>query len=108
MSLATKYEVIVACNFHYMDTSEHYVAGEFENVEDALRLARKIVEQSLPEYQHGMNADEMFDSYKAFGEDPFIAPRPDTARFSAWDYAKQRCKEICACDNFVTGDNSDP
>jgi hypothetical protein len=35
-----------------------------------------------------------------FGEDPFIAGRaesPDhSAGFSAWDYAKARCDELCA------------
>ena len=96
MSSTSTYQVIVACNFHYMDVSEHYVAGEFENPNDALQLAREIVEQSLPTYQNGMTVDQILDSYRALGEDPFIVPQADTSRFSAWDYAAQRCNEICA------------
>jgi hypothetical protein len=31
-----------------------------------------------------------------FGEDPTIdAAGPDGKRFSAWDYARQRCRELC-------------
>lgn len=96
MPSTTTYQVTVACNFHYQDKSEHTVAGLFESADDALQLARDIVERSLPAYQQGISADAMLDSYKLFGEDPFIVPEPDTGHFSAWDYAAQRCREICA------------
>ena len=32
--------------------------------------------------------------YAMFGEDPFIVGAEVSERFSAWDYAKQRCKGI--------------
>ena len=99
MPSANTYEVVVASNFHYMDQSEHYVAGVFENAEDALRSAKTIVDASLPAYQPGVTAEQMFDAYKAFGEHPFIVPATDASRFSAWDYAAQRCKEICAVES---------
>jgi hypothetical protein len=44
-----------------------------------------------------MTAQELYELYTLFGEDPFVqAPpgeRPST--FSAWDYAKQRASEMC-------------
>ena len=53
-----------------------------------------------------MTAEALFSSYTSFGEDPWIvAPTPeDTVQFSAWDYAKRRCDEMClpsqkSCDN---------
>lgn len=96
MPSANTYNVVVASNFHYMDQSEHYVAGVFENADDALRLARKIVEDSLPAYRPGMTAGQMLEAYKGFGDDPFIVPEADAGHFSGWEYAAQRCKEICA------------
>ncbi len=33
--------------------------------------------------------------YTSFGEDPFIIG-PGDYRFSAWDYAKERCSILCA------------
>jgi hypothetical protein len=43
-----------------------------------------------------MSAEELWDSYKSFGEDPFIQS-VDVApvRFSAWDYARGRCADLC-------------
>lgn len=45
----------------------------------------------------GRTAEELFDAYTMMGEDPFIVQTgPNGITFSAWDYAEQRCKEICA------------
>ena len=41
-------------------------------------------------------AADLYYSYTSFGEDPFIRPSPRGERFSAWEYARQRCDEICA------------
>jgi hypothetical protein len=43
-----------------------------------------------------MTAADLHDTYTSFGDDPFIRPAPDGEKFSAWDYAKQRCDELCA------------
>jgi hypothetical protein len=40
-----------------------------------------------------MSSAELFDQYVSFGEDPFI--RGGAPNFSAWDYARQRCKALC-------------
>jgi hypothetical protein len=61
--------------------------------------AQKIVDDYLlSAYQPGMTAQALADSYTSFGEDPFIVETPRQAGgvlFSAWDYARRRCEEIC-------------
>ena len=43
-----------------------------------------------------MSAEALYSSYTSFGEDPFIAGHDPRTTFSAWDYAKARCAELCA------------
>ena len=88
-------EVIVDDNFHYMDKSYRGSLGEFDTAETALAEAKKLVDDYLDEsHSPGMSAEALYGSYKMFGEDPFIVGG-DVA-FSAWEYAKARCAEICA------------
>lgn len=92
------YVVMVDDNFHYMDESARYRHGEFADAGEAIAHCQQIVDEYLDSaYKPGMTADELWDSYRSFGEDPFIqcvdvAP----ARFSAWDYARSRCTQLCA------------
>lgn len=91
------YVVMVDDNFHYMDEDERYKHGEFADSGVATEHCRQIVDEYLASaYKPGMSAKELWDSYVSFGEDPFIvsvdAPQ---ARFSAWDYAKERCQVLC-------------
>jgi len=87
-----KYTVFVDDNFHYMDEEERYKLGEFDTREEALAAAKKIVDEFLdPSYEPWMTAHEMYEGYVMFGEDPFIVPDDPADRFSAWDYAKERC-----------------
>lgn len=93
-----KYRVLVDDNFHYMDGDAHWTAGEFETAEAALAKCRKMVDEDLAHlHQVGMNAVELFASYKNFGDDPFIISLGDATpvEFSAWDYAERRSVEIC-------------
>jgi hypothetical protein len=90
------FKVIIADNFRYQDQDSSYTSGEFNSYELAKAHCRQIVDASLVEaHEAGMTAKELFDSYAHFGEDPHILPRSDGERFSAWDYAKQRCAVIC-------------
>ena len=91
------YSVLVDDNFHYMDEAERYKLGEFETVEAALAAARALVDDDLTSrYQPGMSAAELYQLYTSFGLDPFIVGDDAPAcRFSAWDYARQRCQELC-------------
>lgn len=91
-----KYIVYVDDNFHYMDEDERYKSGEFDDCESAKKRCMEIVDEYLINaYQSGMAWNQLWSSYKSFGEDPWIASSDVTCKFSAWDYAEKRCKEIC-------------
>ena len=97
------YVVMVDDNFHYMDEGEdeRYKPGEFADAGLAIGHCRKIVDEYLESaYKAGMSASDLWDRYVSFGEDPFIlsvgAPE---VRFSAWEYAKERCQALCAGRN---------
>jgi hypothetical protein len=90
------YTVIVYENSHYMDESESYTHGEFPTAEAALAAAKKLVDEDLAAaYSPGMPPEDLFRQFTTFGVDPVIVPALEPP-FSAWDYAKQRCLEICA------------
>ena len=90
------FRVRVADNFHYMDKSSSYTLGEFDTYELAEIRCKKVVDESLCEaHEAGMTAKQLFDAYKCFGDDPYIVSTNDDRKFSAWDYAKQRCDQIC-------------
>ena len=94
-----RYRVVVDDNFHYMDPDERREQGTYETVEEALATCRGIVDHSLAEnYEPGVSADALYDHYVGFGDDPFIVVlggADDRAKFSAWDYAKERCRAMC-------------
>ena len=91
-----KYLLYVDDNFHYMDEEERYKSGEFDTLEKALAKAKEIVEKFLLDaFKKGMKADDLFRYYTMYGEDPFIIGGPPESNFSAWDYAKKRCHELC-------------
>lgn len=88
--------VYVDDNFHYMDADERYRLGSFDSYEASVEACQKIVDDFL-EANPATSADQLFESFAAFGEDPWIEgepPSPEQSRFSAWDYAKRRCREI--------------
>ena len=91
-----KYKVVVDDNFHYMDETERYPHGEFESSDIALSAAKALVDADLRSlYRSGITADELYSHYTSFGNDPYIIPEDQGCHFSAWNYAKQRCQEIC-------------
>ncbi len=92
------FRVLVDDNFHYMDQDERYEHGSYPTLEAATLAAQAIVDDFLLDAsQPGMTAGELFDCYTNFGEDPFIvAPGESRVLFSAWDYARRRCEELCA------------
>jgi hypothetical protein len=90
------YTVIIYENSHYMDESEGYTHGEFPTAEEALAAAKKLVDDDLTSaYSPGMPPEDLYRQFATFGIDPVIVPALEPP-FSAWDYAKQRCLEICA------------
>ena len=84
------FKVLVDDNFHYMDDSERYVAGEFATLAEALATAQKIVDEYLSSaFRPGIGAQELGESYLMFGEDPFIVSAEATGvAFSAREYAR--------------------
>jgi hypothetical protein len=53
----------------------------------------RLVDEFLEEaYKPGMKAEDLYQVYIRFGEDPFIVG--GDIRFSAWDYAKERSAQI--------------
>jgi len=91
-----RFEVYVDDNFHYQNESERYKHSEYQTYEEALKACKEIVDGELLHlHEKGVTAGDLYFSYTSFGEDPFIRPSPEDQRFSAWEYAKQRCEEIC-------------
>jgi hypothetical protein len=84
-------------NSHYMDESEAYDHGTFATYAEAEAACRKIVDEFLASSRKsGMGAEALFRIYTLFGEDPAIdSAGPSGERFSAWDYARKRCRELC-------------
>jgi len=88
----------VVCDDNFDTEAETLFVFSFTTIADAIRCAQDIVDEFLAdEYKSGIAAETLYDQYMSFGDDPWIkvpggvAPVP----FSAWDYAKQRCVDIC-------------
>jgi len=95
------FRVLVDDNFRSIDQSRRYAAGEYATGAEALAVCRETVDRFLRhEYVEGMAASALYFRYIMFGEDPFIVEPPESAEpldcFSAWDYARMRCMEMCA------------
>jgi hypothetical protein len=91
-----RYDVLVDENVHYMDETERYSAGEFYSCEQAIEKCKRIVDDFLlAEHKPLMTAKQLFDMYTGFGDDPFIVSQDAGCSFHAWDYARQRCEELC-------------
>ena len=91
------FTVRVRENAHYMDESEGYTLGPFPTYEAAEAKCRAIVDEFLTaSAKPGKAADALFSLYTTFGEDPSVVGNaPPGGAFSAWDYARRRCREIC-------------
>ena len=93
-----KFKVQVNDNSYYMDEGERTDHGVFANANEAVAACKEIVDDDLNAmWKPGMTAKELYRLYVAFGPDPFVVPLnpsdPDV-NFSAWTYAKGRCKEL--------------
>jgi hypothetical protein len=90
------YKVLVDDNYHYMDPDARYTVGDFNGCDAALTACKKIVnDYLLSTYTPGIAAEALWQNYATFGPDPFIANNDHQCRFSAWDYARKRCEEMC-------------
>jgi len=90
------FSVYIDDNFHYMDESERYKYGDYETYEEAVAVCKAMLDDCLPSTcGDGDTAEKLYEGYVIFGEDPFVVPTPENRSFSAWNYVKQRCNEIC-------------
>ena len=84
-------------NYHHMDSSYRCRDGEFATAEEAFARCRQIVDEYLDDAEKiegRESATKLWESYKMFGEDPYIVATDVTpASFSAWSYASKRCEE---------------
>lgn len=92
------FTVYVDDNFHYMDKDHRYAAGKFDTWEEAVTLARKIVDETIVKaIDGGSTPKEAIDEYRSFGEDPWIVEDgtvPCDDSFSAWSYAETRATQL--------------
>ena len=94
------YRVLVDENFHFRDRNHRYALGDFATYAEACAVCKEIVDRFLRhEHVPGMPASALYFRYMMFGRDPFIVNGADGGEtlpgFSAWDYARQRCTELC-------------
>lgn len=90
-----RYTVYVDDNFHYMDESERYKLGEFDDCASAVTACQQIVDEFLDRgFRESASAEEVHKNYLLFGEDPFILSNDPDCRFSARDYARRRVEEM--------------
>ena len=92
-----RYVVMVDDNYHHGDANYRYQHGEFADAALALKHCRKIVDEDLDEaHKPGMSAEDLWEQYTSFGEDPFVQSADVIpVAFNAWDYAKGRCAQLC-------------
>jgi hypothetical protein len=104
-SRVPSYEVLIDDNFHYQDESERVSHGVFATADEALAACRSIVDGFLTDaFKPDMSPDALYKYYMGFGDDPFVVPvdpKDASVRFSAWEYAKERCAVIAG--SAVTG-----
>jgi hypothetical protein len=92
--MAKVYTVFVDDNFHYMDESERYKLGEFADCASAMAACKQIVDEFLTTHGPKNSATELYHQYVTFGEDPWISSEDSECKFSAWNYARERVKEL--------------
>jgi hypothetical protein len=95
-----RYRVLIDENFHYMDKSHRYALGDFATYAEAFAVCKEIVDCFLRhEYVPGMPESALYFRYMVFGRDPCLVNGADETEvqpgFSAWDYTRQRCRELC-------------
>jgi len=92
------YLVLIDDNFHYSDSESRVTGPTFETYKEAVTYCQARVDSYLEEQSlAGVKPEALYSNYTSFGDDPFIVPDDaGSAKFSAWDYALLRCKEICS------------
>jgi hypothetical protein len=77
-----------------MDEEERYKLGEFDDCQSAVVACKRIVDEFLEKADNNVSADDLFKEYTTFGEDSWVITSDKDCKFSAWEYAKERCREL--------------
>jgi len=94
MNYVPKYIVFVDDNFHHGDENERYKLGEYNTRDEALTACKDVVDEYFKLIEKGkFTFKELWEGYMLYGEDPFIWNDENIEKFSAWEYARQRCQE---------------
>ena len=91
------FKVYVDNNSRGPDKSERYLKGNYNDCLTAVHVCKQIVDDFLINaYMEGKTESQLWQEYTQWGEDPFIVDKEEenNCSFSAWDYAKERIKEI--------------
>ena len=92
-----KYTVYVDDNYHRGDESERYKLGEYDTREQAISACKQKVDEYFERIKKGEYPfTELWEGYMLYGEDPFISNDDGAEKFSAWEYAKERCREYAS------------
>jgi len=93
-----EYRIYTDDNFHRMDETEIMLVKTLYSAEEAIAEAKRIIDESLRwlriQSQTPDDADKLYDRYTDFGTDAVIESSDPNCNFSAWDYAKEKSKEI--------------
>jgi hypothetical protein len=85
--------VYVDDNFHHMDESYRYRAGEYNTLEEAIEACKIITENSMDGvYLPNISVEELIRRYRFFGEDPWIYSEQKGIHFSAWTYVEREAE----------------
>ncbi len=98
------YVVRVADHFRYRDPGGEHGPEPAATADEALPLARGIVDRSLDRlWKPGMGAAELLAAYNTFGEDPYIVARAGApgVEFRAWAYAEERARQLTGWRGWV-------
>jgi hypothetical protein len=88
------FQVMVSSHGAYQE--DGYKHGEFPDLASATAACKKIVDDFLLAQNTkapGQSSQDLFRLYSAFGEDPYVVG-VQPSEFSAWDYAKERCRQL--------------
>jgi hypothetical protein len=97
-SMTVQYQVFTGDNFQMYDEDETYDSKVCSSQEEAITAAKSIIIKSLrwerEQSRNPQDPDELYARYTSFGDTPVIQPATEPP-FSAWDFAKLQCQEIC-------------
>ena len=86
------YRVLVDENFHFMDEDERYESGRYPTLELAEAHCREILDLDLSGMlRPDMSAQDLFECWMQFGDDPWI----EGGTFSAVDYVRDQAEALC-------------